>query len=1035
MQKVIYSVFRHLFRQARIMLVVMLMMAGAINVSAQVLNVTGKVTDSENEPIIGASVKVRGSKTGVITDVDGKYTIQARHGDVIIVDYVGCKPEEKTVGSKPVIDFSLQGDTKFLDEVVVVGYGVVKKKDLTGAVAQVKGDKVAERRTTQLSNALQGAMAGVQVNRSSGQPGVGASSILIRGVTTIGDTSPLIIVDGVPVDNINDVNAADVEDISVLKDAASAAIYGSRAASGVILITTRRGSEKDPQVSYNFEYGLEIPSSQPKQVSFQRYLEMVNELRYNDNPEGGWYQEYSKDEVENWVANNATDPDNYPITDWYKLLVKGSAPRQTHSVSFSGGTKKVKSRATMSYDRVDGLFKEATNRYERLMARANNDFTFSKWVSASLDLNVDYAYSNRPEFTSVWTAIYDYSPAYAAVWSNGGMADVKSGSNPYGRLVDGGSIKTRTTKLGGKASINFTPIEGLRLSGIVAPGITYVSPKTFIKAVPYNPQDDPTVISGYLSGNEYTSLTEERNTAYSITWQALANYTRTFGKHDINVLLGYESYMYHHENVDAESSHFDLDQFPYLDDGNKDYVSVAGGAYENAYQSWFGRVMYNYDDRYLLQFNIRRDGSSRFASDYRWGTFPSVSAGWIMTHEKFMKNLKPSGLSFLKLRASWGRLGNERIGNYPYIALMDLTSALLYSSPDATVPTYYKGAAQIQYALRNITWETTESWDAGVDARFLNNRLSLTADFYSKSTRDMLLALEIPKYVGYANPEQNAGKMNTKGYDIELGWNDHIGELSYNVSVNFSDYLSKMTDMKGRMMFDNSSSPTRLTTDGHYYQEWYGYLSDGIFQNADELDGAAVINSTTRVGDIRYKDIDGDGKITPEKDRVFLGNSLPRYLYGGNITVNWRGIDFSASFQGVGSQKVRKTETMVQPYKNNWGSIPAIIDGHYWSENNTAEENLKATYPRLTYVNRNSNNVMSDFWIFNGRYFRMKNITLGYTLPKALTKTVHIQNVRFYVSANDLFCLNGYPKGFDPERTASQYPITTQLLFGVNVNF
>lgn len=417
MQKVIHSVFRHLFRQARIMLVVMLMTAGAIHVSAQVLNVTGKVTDSENEPIIGASVKVRGSKTGVITDIDGKYTIQAKHGDVIIVDYVGCKPEEKTVGSKPVIDFLLQGDTKFLDEVVVVGYGVVKKKDLTGAVAQVKGDKVAERRTTQLSNALQGAMAGVQVNRSSGQPGVGASSILIRGVTTIGDTSPLIIVDGVPVDNINDVNAADVEDISVLKDAASAAIYGSRAASGVILITTRRGSEKDPQVSYNFEYGLEIPSSQPKQVSFQRYLEMVNELRYNDNPEGGWYQEYSKDEVENWVANNATDPDNYPITDWYKLLVKGSAPRQTHSVSFSGGTKKIKSRATMSYDRVDGLFKEATNRYERLMARANNDFTFSKWVSASLDLNVDYAYSNRPEFTSVWTAIYDYSPAYAAVWS------------------------------------------------------------------------------------------------------------------------------------------------------------------------------------------------------------------------------------------------------------------------------------------------------------------------------------------------------------------------------------------------------------------------------------------------------------------------------------------------------------------------------------------------------------------------------------------------------------------------------------------
>ena len=1035
MSKVIYPVARHLFRQARFLIVLALMIAGTITMAAQIMDVTGTVTDSENEPVIGASVKIKGLKGGVVTDINGKYIIQANSGDVIAVDYIGCQPAEKTVGSSSVINFALRGDTKILDEIVVVGYGVVKKRDLTGAVAQVKGNKIVERRTTQLSNALQGAMAGVQVNRNSGQPGAGASSILIRGVTTIGDTSPLIIVDGVPVDNINDVNASDVESISVLKDAASAAIYGSRAASGVVLITTKRGAEKGLQLNYNFEYGLEIPSSQPKQVGFQRYLEMVNELRYNDNPDGGWYQEYSKDEVENWVKNNATDPDNYPITDWYDLMVKGAAPRQTHSVSFAGGNKKVKSRATMSYDRVDGLFREATNRYERLMARVNNDFTFNKWLNASVDLNVNYATANRPEFSSVWSAIFNSSPAYAPVWSNGGMADVKSGSNPYGRLVKGGFEKSHNTKVGGKVALNFTPIKELRLTGIMAPNITYTSPKTFTKAVGFNPSDDPTYISGYLNGHEFTSLAEERNNSYSITWQALANYMSSFGKHDVNVLLGYESYMYHHENISAGSSHFDLDRFPYLDAGNKEYARVGGGAYENAYQSWFGRLMYNYDDRYLLQFNIRRDGSSRFAAPYRWGTFPSFSVGWVISREDFMKKVDPPGLSFLKLRASWGRLGNERIGNYPYIALVDLTSSLLYSSPDATEPTFYKGAAQIQYALRNITWETTESWDIGLDARFFNNRLSLSADLYTKNTHDMLLALEIPKYVGYTNPEQNAGKMNTRGYDIEMNWKDRIGEVSYSVAINFSDYLSKMTDMKGRMMFDSSSSPTRLTTDGHYFQEWYGYISDGIFQNEEELKGAPVINATTRVGDIRYKDIDKDGKITPENDRVFLGNSLPRYLYGGNISVAWRGLDFSTAFQGIGSRKVRMTETMTQPFKNNWGSIPGIIDGHYWSENNTEAENLKAEFPRLTYVNRNSNNTMSDFWIFNGRYFRLKNITLGYTLPEKLTDYIHIQSLRFYVSANDLFCINNYPKGFDPERTASEYPITKQMLFGVNINF
>ena len=359
----------------RMALILALLIIGSMTALAQAatgnIAVTGMVLDEEGEPVIGATIRVKESGFAVVTDIDGRYSIRADKGNTIMASYIGCMPEEAVVADAATIDFTLRTDNKLLDEVVVVGYGIVKKKDLTGSVSSLKGDIVTDRRTTQLSNALQGTMAGVQVSRNSGQPGTGASDILIRGVTTIKDSSPLIIVDGVPVDNINDVNAADVENISVLKDAASSAIYGARAASGVILITTRRAEENNARVTYNFEYGLEIRGAQPRQVDFQRYLEMVNELRYNDNPDGGWFQEYSEDQVQNWIARNPEDPDNYPITDWLDLLTKKTAPRQTHVLSFSGGTQKIKARSTISFDKVDGLFREVTSDYQRLMARVN----------------------------------------------------------------------------------------------------------------------------------------------------------------------------------------------------------------------------------------------------------------------------------------------------------------------------------------------------------------------------------------------------------------------------------------------------------------------------------------------------------------------------------------------------------------------------------------------------------------------------------------------------------------------------------------
>ncbi len=998
-------------------------------------DITGLIRDAQGEPVIGATIRVKGTTDGTVTNHEGRYSVKASNESTLVISFVGYRTEEVKVGSRTTIDVVLQEDSELIDEVVVIGYGTARKKDLTGAAANIKGDKVAERRTTQLATALQGAVSGVLVTRSGGEPGAGASNILVRGVTTIGDSSPLIVVDGVPVDNINDVNANDVESITVLKDAASASIYGSRAAAGVILVNTKRAAEKELRINYNFEYGIEIPTSQPKQVDFQRYLEMVNELKYNDNPAGGLYTVYTEDQVNNWVANNKIDPDNYPITDWYDLLIKGSAPRQTHTLNLVGGTKNVKTRASLSYEKVDGLYREAENTYERYMVRLNNDLKLNEYLSASLDVNVKYAKTNEPAFSGVWNGILVSSPAYAWRWSHGGLADVKGGNNLYGRLVNGGYNETYSTKLGGRASIDFTPIKGLKLSAVFAPDFSISKGKNFVTQAGFTSQDDPTTIIGMFADCGSTKLTEKRADSKSLTTQFIANYTKKFGKHDLNAMIGYENYYYHHESLNASSDHYELDRYPYLDAGPKDYLASSGSAYENAYRSYFGRIMYSYNDRYLFQVNVRRDGSSRFHKDSRWGTFPSVSAGWIISEESFMKNINGRALSFLKLRASIGTLGNERIGNYPYVSLMEFTNSLFYNKPDASEPTYYKGAAQLQYPVLNLTWETTETYDIGIDARFFDGRLSFVGDYYHKRTKDMLLDLEIPKYMGYSNPSQNAGKMHTNGYDLELSWNDRVGEFTYGVAVNFSDYISKMDDLSGTQFMGD-----QVKMGGSLYNEWYGYIAEGLFQTEEELKNSATLNNNTQVGDVKYRDISGpdgvpDGVISPEYDRVLLGNSQPRYMYGGTLSGAYKGFDMNLAFQGIGKQNVRMTPKMVQPYQNQWGSIPGIIDGKYWSSFNTEEENQAARYPRLTYQNNESNNAMSTFWLFNGSYFRLKNVTLGYTLPKNLTHKVKIDKVRLYVSASDLFSLSHYPTGWDPERDAASYAMTTSVLFGLNVNF
>ena len=989
--------------------------------------IIGVVRDQMGEPIIGANVLEKGTINGVTTDLDGNFQIQASSSSVLIISYIGYTPIETSVGNKTSFTITMSEDTQVLEEVVIIGYGTQRKKDLTGAVASIGGNEVTSRKTTQVSQALQGAISGVSVTRSNNSPGSGAT-IRVRGVTTIGNTEPLIIVDGMQISNINDVNPNDIESISVLKDAASSSIYGSQAAAGVILISTKRAKIGQFGIEYNYEYGMEIPTSHPKSVGVIRFMEMTNELRWNDAGNGtNEYPTYSKDMIDNYFQLNKDDPNKYPNTDWRGLMLKSYAPRQSHIVKLSGGTDKLRTAASIGYDDLGALYENKS--YQRITFRVNNDFKFNEYLSASLDVNFKRTIDKQPSMDPMhFTSIS--APVYAAKWSDGRIAEGKTGANIYAQTKYGGYNHYWYNQVGSRASLDFTPIKGLKISGVFAPTLNSTKAKKWRTAVPWFTADDPSVRGGFTQWGSTTSLGEERNDNYQLTTQFLANYDNTIGLHSLNILAGYENRYEFHENLGASRGNYELTSYPYLDIGPMELRDNGGNAGEYARRSYFGRVMYGYDNKYLLQVNARYDGSSRFHKDNRWGFFPSVSAGWVLSEESFMKDI--DFLSFLKLRASWGSLGNERIGDYAYHAKISYANSLLFAGDDVISKL---GAAQWTYVIRDITWETTESFDIGFDVNFLKNRLRINADYYKKNTKDMLLALQIPTYMGFDNPQQNTGKMHTTGWELQVNWNDRIGDVYYNVGFNIDDDKSKMGDLGGTQFLGD-----KIKIQGSEFDEWYGYKSLGIYQTQEQVDNSAKTSNSVKVGDVWYEDISGpdgvpDGKISAEYDRVLLGGSRSRFNYGFNLGVSYKNFDFGLFIQGVGKQNSRISGEMVEPLRENWGNVPSILDGNVYSYYNTAEQNLKMKYPRLTVTNLSNNNAMSDFWMFNGWYMRLKNVNLGYTLPQDFVKKMHLQNMRFYVSASDLFFLSSYPQGWDPEMRSGEYPITTSIVFGASVKF
>ena len=984
----------------------------------------GLVTDEKGDGLPGVSIILKGTQRGTVTGSDGGYEIVIPDGDnTLIFSFVGFITQEIEVGNRTSLDVRLEVDQKSLEEVVVVGYGTMKKSDLTGAVGQVKGEVLAERNNIQLSQALQGTIPGLRVTRTGSEPNSSAT-IRIRGITTIGNSEPLVIVDGVP-GSIDQVSPNDVESISVLKDAASASIYGSRAAAGVILITTKRATKGFLNFSYNYEIGIESPTRVPQEVDGQTYMRTYNERFWNDNGNNPdfEYTMFQKDIVENYPQLHLQDPDRYPETDWFGLILRNNAPRQNHSLSFTAGGENIRTKAAIDYADVAGIY--PGRNYRRITFRVNNDFVISKKFSGFVDINGIHGKNERPR-TIITPNTIPPGVIYPAEWSDGRVAEGLSGANPYAQLKYGGFINNVENSLTGRVGLDFKPFEGFKISGMFAPTLSFSNNKDFSKKVPYTALDNPDYVVGYIQGYATTNLVEGRSESLSHITQFLASYSKTVGSHNLEAMLGYENYYWTSQNISATRNNFELSTFPYLNLGNANFQFNSGNASETAYRSWFGRVMYSYKGRYSLQVNGRHDASSRFAKEFRSAFFPSVSAGWTLSEEKFLSEVRQ--LSFLKLRASWGMLGNERIGdNYPYQSTIGFSTSSVYRG---NTPTSIQAAAVNRYAIPDIGWETTESYDIGIDAGFFNNRLNLVMDYYKKTTKDMLLELEIPKYIGLSNPNQNAGKMFTRGWEFEIGWNDRVGQVTYGASFNITDSKSIMGDLKGTQFIGD-----QVKLEGSEYNEWYGYRTAGIFQTQEEINNYPVINANVRPGDIKILDISGpegvpDGRISPEYDRVLLGGSLARHLYGGSIKLGYKNLDFSLFVQGVGFQNVQMPLAWVQPVTR----IPELTDGQYWSHYKSAEENRNARYPRISgYYQANNYPALTDFWLFNGAYFRMKNISLGYTLPTTKTEIIGIKRARVYLTGTDLFSLSKFPKDRDPEGSSNF--ITSSYVAGISINF
>ena len=995
---------------------IMLAFQAMLGIGAGVLNaqtVKGTViSGSDNEPLIGASVMVQGTKTGAVTDLDGNFTIEAKNGQTLEVSYLGFITQKiKVTGST--INVTLNEDKQSLDEVVVVGYGVQKKKLVTGATVQLKGDDIAKLNTTNPLSAMQGQTPGVNIVSTSGQPGA-AMSVTIRGLGTVGNSQPLYLIDGVGGD-ITTLNPADIESIDVLKDAASAAIYGAQAANGVVLVTTKSGKEGSSKITYDGYVGWQTLGRKFEMLNSNQYMQIMDEARLNSGMSPiDWTSLNSIRDVNGNVYN----------TDWIDQAIDNGALTTSHSLAFTGGSKASTYSISGGYTGQDGLVGGSdVSYYKRYNLRANSEHKmYNGLITIGEHIGFVYKDSRGMNTGSIWNnnlrgafSTSPLVPVYDAAGNYYSTIDSDwnpNDGNPYGTMMMNRYNQSKNTSVDANVYLQIEPIKNLKFKTVFGLNYGGSNYRSYSPIYKFTPQ----------SGNGVTSVNQSHGNGTSLVWTNTLTYDFDIKDHHISALVGSETSKYD----GSSTTSYGLNLTAGFDDWEHAYVAntemsnenrkVGGGPYDSTRgQSFFARLGWSWKDRYMVNATMRADGSSKFAKGHRWGYFPSVSAGWTLTEEKFMKSTA-SWLDFLKLRLSWGQVGNANIKCYQYLAPVTTSNTNYNFGTDGGTTGWSTGAYTSRLANENVKWETSEQYNVGLDARFLRQRLSLTFDAYIKNTKDWLVQAPVLATAGTAGPIINGGDVKNKGIELGLSWNDQIGkDFIYSVGANFAYNHNEVGSIPTKdgiihgqenQIYSNAEEFYRAEN-GHAIGYFLGYKTAGIFQNQQEINewiaaGNGVMQNNVQPGDVKYIDINHDGVINA-KDKVDLGNGLPKYTFGFNFTLGYKGFDLSANFTGAAGFQI------AQSYRD-----PNSSQGNYsrrilnrWTGEGTSNE-----IPRVTYGDV-GNWLFSDLYLQDGDYIRLQNLTLGYDFKK-LISWKGLSKLRLYFQVQNLFTLTKYD-GMDPE--------------------
>jgi TonB-linked SusC/RagA family outer membrane protein len=985
--------------------------------------VTGVVKDEKGQALPGVTVIVKGSSSGTATDASGKFSIEVpAASSILIFSSVGYDPTE-VKASKTNLEITLGLSENRLSDVVVVGYGTQKKVSLTSAVSQISGKELTRRPVSSLAQALQGQLPGLTILDKGGSPGSTNAPIVLRGVNTLytsedlsgAPIAPLVLVDGIE-QPFNNINPNDIESISVLKDASSTAIYGSRASNGVILITTKRGKSGKVSVSYSGYYAVQKSISNPEPLDLESYLRLEN-LAYKNvgsNPP----KPYRDSDIVAYVQGNATDPLHYPVPfDWYGRAFH-NAPQTNHTLSLSGGNENFKARMSLRYMDQDGIINNTSSQLSE--ARVNSDFKVSSKINVSAD--VDYRYEkdlNPYGLASIFQFMTQNSIWAVPQYPNGDYGGGTQGNNPLLLINKGGLNHQASDYISGNIQGNWMILKGLKFTTQFGARTTNGYGKLYQNT--WETRDSTTV----KKSNTHNMLTESRNDNHEFTLNNLLNYSTDIGDHGFKFLLGYSQIQYTSHSLSAYRQDFYNNTVQSLDQGADDATkNNGGGDAQWGLRSYFGRVNYDYKDKYLFEANGRYDGSSRFTGNNQYSFFPSVSAGWRISQEGFW-NKYQNVVNDLKIRGSWGRSGNQAVPLYSYYPTLSLVTYDFNGLPVA-------GYVQRQIANQDLTWETTTETDLGLDAQLLHSRFTVTIDHYKKRTSGILLTLPVPGTLGLQAGPRNAGKVDNTGWEFTLGSRNKIGAVDLNATLNLSTNKNEVVDLAGTgpFYYGTDQNPRYTIQEGYPIYAFWGYKTNGLYQTDAEAAAGPFYTQTAKAGDVNYVDMNKDGKIDAA-DQVYLGNTFPKYTFGGNFNVGYKAFDLNFTLQGVSKASIRMAGAFGQG-GNFEGMVPSIYKNNYWTP-----DNPNAYFARPTKQNlRNQTN--SDRLVLDASYLRLKNIQFVYHLPASAVRKAFANQISLYVSATNLLTfskLNDWH--IDPESMSgvqNYYPQTSVYSIGVNID-